>query len=107
MMLVELMNAYSKIYGDVITAHDVAKRFLRMRLFEGPIDATKLLRAAKIKGIPERTLRRAKAAIGVKARKDGQVNEAGQRTWRWHWPHHYQKSLGRESCASSHLQNGP
>jgi hypothetical protein len=86
MTLVELMNNYSRIYGDVVTARDVAKRHLRMRLCEGPISSAKILRAAAIKGISQNTLRRAKKELCVVARKDGLPNDRGERTWRWHLP---------------------
>jgi hypothetical protein len=70
-------NAYMK---PVVTPRDVAKRFLVIRLVCEPVEATKLLRTAVIKGISPATLRRAKADLGIKARKDG------PRTWRWHLP---------------------
>jgi hypothetical protein len=84
MTLVELMNSYSKIYGEVKTARDVAKRFIRMRLVDGPVDSTKISEAAAIKGISRDTLRRAKIELGICARKDGALNEKGKRAWRWH-----------------------
>jgi hypothetical protein len=108
MTLAELMNNYSSIYGEVVTALDVAKRHLRIRLFDGPISSERILTGAQIKGISRSTLRRAKNEIGVVARKDGPL-VAGQRTWRWQLPpptlglegarseQDDQKSLGRES----------
>jgi hypothetical protein len=108
MTLAELMNNYSSIYGEVVTALDVAKRHLRIRLFDGPISSERILRGAAIKGISQATLRRAKNKVGVVVRKDGPL-VVGQRTWRWHLPlpthgpegarseQDDQKSLGRES----------
>jgi hypothetical protein len=86
MKLFELMNCYSSIYGNVSTAPDVAKRYLRLRLFDGPVGATKILRTARIKGISQSTLRRAKKELGVVARKNGALNEVGQSTWQWELP---------------------
>lgn len=61
---------------------EVAKRFLEQLITE-PIATVKVLEMAASKGISEQTLRRAKAELGVEARKDGPV-EDGQSTWRWH-----------------------
>jgi len=84
--LIELMNSYSKIYGEVRPACDVAKRHLRMRLCEGPVSATIILRNATIKGISHAALRRAKDDLGIIAKKDGPPNASGESTWQWRLP---------------------
>jgi hypothetical protein len=61
---------------------DVAKRFLE-HLIVGPIATVKIIELAARKGISVQTLRRAKAELGIEARKDGPV-EDGQSTWQWH-----------------------
>jgi putative DNA primase/helicase len=61
------------------SAMDDAKDFLREFLKEGPADAEAGTKAAKAQGISERTLYRARKALGVEAKKDGYQGE-----WKWH-----------------------
>jgi hypothetical protein len=84
MTLAELMNGYSRIYGAVVTPRDVAKRHLRMRLFDGPVSSEQVLKTAAIKGINRSTLHRAKKDLGVTVTKNGPLNNRGERTWQWY-----------------------
>lgn len=69
----ELLAAASEDKGAV----DEAKDFLRDILDESPVMATKIYSAAKVQHISERTLKRAKKALGVKSRR------AGNEGWYW------------------------
>ena len=55
--------------GDGQNAREDAKDFLRQMLAEGPIDVAVVNKQAAALGISERTLKRARAEIGVKAVK--------------------------------------
>ena len=48
-----------------------AEKFLRELLANGPVEATEGEEAAEANGISERTLKRARANLGVKASKAG------------------------------------
>jgi hypothetical protein len=63
------------------SAFEEAGDFLKQVLTNGPKPAYEVLREAEGLGISERTLKRAKAAIGVVSIKDGEL-----RAWRWHPP---------------------
>ncbi|HZR98654.1 MAG TPA: hypothetical protein VFE37_08110, partial [Chloroflexota bacterium] len=58
-----------------------AVAFLRAALADGPQPAAGVLEAARAAGLAERTLRRAKATLGVGARKDG-----ARGGWWWDLP---------------------
>lgn len=60
---------------------DEAKEFLRDLLSEGPLPSSEVKKQAKEAGIAERTLWRAKTALGVKAVKGG-----FQEGWNWSLP---------------------
>jgi putative DNA primase/helicase len=62
-------------------ARDDAKKFLEEFLQAGPMPQTEVMEAAKANLIAEKTLRRAKTDIGIKARKKG--NDGG---WTWELP---------------------
>jgi hypothetical protein len=62
-------------------ARDDAKKFLEDFLQTGPMPQTEVMEAAKANLIAEKTLRRAKTDIGIKARKKG--NDGG---WTWELP---------------------
>jgi hypothetical protein len=62
------------------TARADAKSFLENFLAGGPQPATAVAKAAGAQGISERTLDRAKAALGVESRKNGQSG------WEWLLP---------------------
>ncbi len=58
-----------------LTAIDEAKEYLLDRLKDGPLRATEVENGAELLGISERTLKRAKSAIGVESNKEGFGNE--------------------------------
>lgn len=60
------------------SALEDAKSFLSEMLLTGEVEANTVLREAKLAGIAERTLRRAKKALGIRAYKNG-------RHGRWIW----------------------
>jgi putative DNA primase/helicase len=67
-----------RIADHTVPAHIEAEKFLRHVLADGPMRATEVLDLASDRGIAERTLRRAKADIGVDSfRKDDE--------WWWWW----------------------
>jgi DNA repair protein RadA/Sms len=57
-------------------AREKAEELLQKRLAKGPQQASRLFDDAKAEGISKRTLQRAKKALGVKAKKDGD-------SWKW------------------------
>ena len=61
-----------------------AKAFLAQELAVGPHPAKVFLKAAKTAGIAERTLHRAKDALGVTTTRTGGYSHLGQ--WVWHPP---------------------
>jgi putative DNA primase/helicase len=69
-------NAASMRHGGALKE---AKEFLREYLANGPVDAIEVKEAAEAHDISERTLKRAKAEMGVKAKKADEF----QGKWRW------------------------
>lgn len=65
---------------------DAAVTFLQDFLDDGPQPANATFKAAKQEGISERTLKRAKAQIGVKSQRASAGNEGGG-TWLWSLPY--------------------
>jgi hypothetical protein len=65
---------------------DSVKQFITTLLSNGPAGSKEVLEAAKANGISFRTLYRAKDELGIDIRKDGPLNEKGERTWQWHFP---------------------
>jgi hypothetical protein len=68
------------------STRDNAKHFLEAFLSNGPVGSKDVYEAAKENGISAATLRRAQKDLGVNIKKDGSVNEKGERTWQWHLP---------------------
>jgi hypothetical protein len=64
-----------------------AQDFLRDLLADGPVDAEEGSRQARKVGIAERTLKRARAALGVKARRQG-FGRGGRFLWELPLAHH-------------------
>ena len=76
-----LGQAETQTDPDERSALDDAKGFLRMMLERGPVSAKQIKKEAAEAGHAERTLMRAKQALGVEARKE---DFHGQ--WRWALP---------------------
>src|SRR5262249_10351147 len=74
---IEAMQAASQ--SKPTTAVDDAKQFLLDILANAPVPKTEIDEAAEANGISQRTLCRAKSALGVEAKKDGLK---GGWTWR-------------------------
>lgn len=88
--------------SDERTALDDAKEVLRDILASGSVPAKDVQRAAREAGVSDATLRRAKDAIGVAARKVGRPGEPGR--WEWALPedaHETPKVLIPEQWTSS------
>jgi putative DNA primase/helicase len=81
---VEAMQAASENKSP--SARDDAKHFLEALLSSEPIGSTEVHTAAKENGISAGTLRRAQKELGINVRRDGPINEKGERTWQWHLP---------------------
>jgi hypothetical protein len=63
------------------------KDFLESLFADGePITSAEFREIADANGIAKRTLERAARDLGIKAKQDGPLNDAGRRTWRWHPP---------------------
>ena len=81
----ELLAARSDPSADERSALDDAKAVLAEVLSNGPVGAREVWAEARSAGIADRTLDRAKAGLGVVARKVGRPGETGQR-WEWSLP---------------------
>ena len=68
------------------SAQDEAAEFLRVLLGDGPVEAKQAQREYREVGISERTIMRAKAALGVKSERHGQAGQQGGGTWVWSLP---------------------
>jgi DNA polymerase I-like protein with 3'-5' exonuclease and polymerase domains len=69
------------------STRDNAKHFIKALLSNEPVGAKDVREAAKENGISNRTLDRAREALGarVAVKRDGPLNDKGEATWRWHW----------------------
>ena len=67
-------------------ALEEAKQFLQELLKNGPVLQTEVEAEARANDVSVTTLRRAKKALQVDARKDGPEGANGQKSWRWHPP---------------------
>lgn len=63
-----------------------AKAFLLDELSSGPVPTKKVLKDAHDAGLAEKTLRRAKEALGVVAQSEGQAGQRGAKRWLWVLP---------------------
>lgn len=63
-----------------------AQDFLREVLEAGPVPAVQVQAEAKDAGISIRTLDRARRAIGVESKREGEPGKRGGGTWRWSLP---------------------
>jgi DNA polymerase I-like protein with 3'-5' exonuclease and polymerase domains len=88
---VEAMQAASNNKSP--SARDNAKQFLEALLSNGPVGSKDVQEAARENGISRHNLKRAREALGVDVRKDGPLNDKGERTWQWHLSSH---SSGKE-----------
>lgn len=70
--------------GEGSGLREEAEAFLRELLAKGPVPAKDVDRDRRAAGISERTLDRAKARLGVRARHEGRPGEAGR--WAWWLP---------------------
>jgi putative DNA primase/helicase len=68
------------------SARDTAKRFIEALLSNGPVSSTEVQEAAKENGISRSSLRRAQEDLRIDVRRDGRLNDKGERTWQWHLP---------------------
>jgi putative DNA primase/helicase len=68
------------------SAVDNAKHFVEALLENGPVKSNDVHEAAKENGISKRTLERAQKDMRINVKKDGPLNEKGERTWQWHLP---------------------
>jgi putative DNA primase/helicase len=65
------------------TKRDAAAEFLESALLGGPVLARELYDLAEAEGISDRTLRRAKEELGVKAFRRGEEGQVGGGSWWW------------------------
>src|SRR5262249_24885019 len=73
-------------------ARDDAKKFLEDILRDGPVLKTEIEDAADGNGISIRTVERAKAELGIKAKRSGGI--AGKGAWTWELPPKQQRRFG-------------
>lgn len=67
-----------------------AEDYLRQALADGPVPAKQVLREASEAGIAEKTLRRAKAGLGIRAVKQQVEGKRGAAGWLWELPNEIQ-----------------
>ena len=67
------------------SAFEEAEEWLRSKLTE-PIPAEDLIKSARKDGISEKTLRRAKKALGVQSQRNGDTGTRGGGEWHWFPP---------------------
>lgn len=66
--------------GEKRSLLEEAKEFLTEMLADGPVSVNEINEAAGFNGVSTATLKRAKAALGVEAKRQGYGGEGG-----WHW----------------------
>jgi RecA-family ATPase len=71
---------------DHADARSEAVEFLNEILIDGPVAASQVKEEAEDAGISERTLARAKKAIGVMSYREGETGERGKGQWLWKLP---------------------
>jgi hypothetical protein len=67
-------------------ARSEAVEFLNDILADGPVEASQIKEEAEDAGISERTLARAKKALGVVSYREGETGERGKGRWLWKLP---------------------
>jgi AAA domain len=67
-------------------ARSEAIEFLKEVLIDGPVAASQVKEEAEDAGISERTLARAKKAVGVISYREGETGERGKGQWLWKLP---------------------
>jgi hypothetical protein len=72
--------------GDSHAALEDAKDFLKQVLADGPVPAKQVFREAEEGGISEKTLRRAKAELGIRVKRLGTAGKRGGGGWAWELP---------------------
>jgi len=90
---------------DEHSALQEAKDFLTELLANGPLPAKQIKREADEAGHAERTIKRAKAVLGIKARKAGMKDP-----WLWHLPHEGGQDFpkgAKDSGWTSSRETGP
>jgi len=63
-----------------------AEDFLQEELGDGPVDASQVLRDARESGLSEKTVRRAKAKLGIKSQRQGEEGKKGGGKFAWELP---------------------
>jgi len=98
--------------GEGPSARDEAADFLREELAGGPVEAAQVWRDSKDAGIAPATLKRAKAAIGVRSyRQNVSGAPRGEGRWLWELPQDastvqgYQGSLYRDGDTLEHSRH--
>ena len=72
--------------SEAQSALEEARAFLTGVLAGGPAESGKVLKQAKALGISDRSLKRAKAVEGIKARRHGEQGKRGGGVWSWEVP---------------------
>lgn len=82
-----------------VSAFDEAIAFLKDELADGPVPAPQVFMDAKSVGLSEKTINRAKMALGIDPKRKGQKGKQGGGGWSWGLP----ESLDGQD---GHLNNG-
>jgi hypothetical protein len=86
---------------DEKSALEEATEWLREVLADGPVETKEIYRSARHAGIAQRTLERAKAKLGVKARRIGTPGQRGGGTWCWCLPSDLDRQIDGENDGPS------
>jgi hypothetical protein len=95
----EAMEAAESGGGSARARRKEAENFLRSKLASGPVPQKEIEEEAKANCISDRTLRRAKTELGVKAAKQQGKNGGG---WTWELPKYRWPSSRIRSCSAPH-----
>jgi len=79
-----ILSAEDNIEGK--SALDDAVDFLKDELGDGPAEAAQVWRDAREAGLSEKTVKRAKAMLGVVTRRQGETGRRGAGKWAWELP---------------------
>jgi hypothetical protein len=91
---------------DTSGALGEAEDFLRQMLTDGPVPGKRVQAEARVSGISEATLRRAKKKLGVKVQRLGMSGKRGGGEWVWAFEHLDAQSDSLSTLISSISESG-
>ena len=89
------------------SALDEAMEFLKEELAHEPVDASQVWKDARDTGLSEKTVKRAKAVLGVITRRRGEVGKRGGGKFTWELPSHLEGQKDLEGQGGLIKEFGP